>query len=73
MDGAFFFAENIFVGGWLYITSAKMEMPSTIIIFVDGANVRLQKSCIFICLKVQAVWMAVSKNRFGLVVKMFFF
>lgn len=69
----FFFAENIFVGGWLYITSAKMEMPSTIIIFADGANVRLQKSCIFICLKVQAVWMAVSKNRFGMVVKMFFF
>lgn len=60
----FFFAENIFIGGWLYTASAKMEIPSTKIIFADGANVHLQKSCIFTCLKVQAEWMAVKKKSF---------
>lgn len=40
------------------IAFVKMEIPSAKIIFADGTNIRLQKSCIFVGLKVQAEWIA---------------
>lgn len=56
-------------GGWRFfrlkqfrkqvaIAFVKMEILSAKIIFADGTNIRLQKSCIFVGLKVQAEWIA---------------
>lgn len=62
--GVFFlFAENIFAGRWLQRLRRWRYCLS------KSANVRLQKSCIFIGLEVQAGWMAIWKNHFGPFVK----
>lgn len=54
------------------VAPSNMEMPPAKIILQAGANVRMQKSCIFAVFEVQAEWMAVWKNYFGPFVKMFF-
>jgi hypothetical protein len=51
---------------WVAVAPTKMEMPPAKILFLGGANVRLQKSCIFAVLEVKAELMAVK------FVKMFF-
>ena len=51
---------------WVAVAPTKMEMPPAKIIFAGGANVRLQKSCIFAVLEVKAELMVVK------FVKMFF-